>query len=574
MVSLSENCNLTTDPDDIAVTINGIASALKLFKANDGNLYVKAASVTTQSETTYYSTVLAAVEAAGSTGGDITVLDGSTVNLSEYGYYYDAGTWKLGAASVIHDDEGTVTTNVCATLAAAISASATGDTVKLLLNNDETGIDTTGKDFVFDEDGKAFAGTLTGGGRITLAAAPSSTTWSSARFVDGGWTGTYVVGYAIPDGNWNVNNYGVVGSTVEIIRSWKGWYIAENWRPSLKVTGRVELSDGTTNSRIEIPKVTGTGVLVFSSSKNYTVVKLENWDGILTNVSASAYVYVTNIVSGSGRIVHTAGAPKAPESVGTGWTGVVELANLASNVNLTPFGGANSTVEISSNFTGYWSRNGSNRYETIPGKLLLSGNVEINNGASDGWSTDDKAPATWDEDNVVKISTLKVVGSLTLAYGGTYTGNYFSYRVDTLDATGSGAITVGNRSALRVNVVDVSALPSAGACVYPLAVATGAISDGAFYGSMGTRNGFVSVTVNGEASDCKLVYVSGANAGLYKAVALYGGNYYATFQDAINARGSGSGDITVLDASAPIPFGYKVSDGKLVRNRKIIFEFR
>ena len=128
---------------------------------------------------------------------------------------------------------------------------------------------------------------------------------------------------------------------------------------------------------------------------------------------------------------------------------------------------------------------------------------------------------------------------------------------------------------MRVDAVDISALPSAGVRVYPMSLASGASADGAFYGTGGIRNGAVSVTLNGEASASKLVYATiSGNSGLYLAVAQYGENYYATFPDAINARGAGSGDIAVLDASAPVPFGYKVSDGKLIRNRKIIFEFR
>ena len=139
-----------------------------------------------------------------------------------------------------------------------------------------------------------------------------------------------------------------------------------------------------------------------------------------------------------------------------------------------------------------------------------------------------------------------------------------------------GAITVGERSALRVDVVDVSELPSAGVRVYPLSLTSGAILDGAFYGSAGIRNGAVSVTVNGEASTAKLVYVPGGDSGLYKAVARCGDNYYATFQSALDARsgGSATGDVMVLDATAPIPAGYKVVDtpsgAKLVHDYKAI----
>ena len=151
--------------------------------------------------------------------------------------------------------------------------------------------------------------------------------------------------------------------------------------------------------------------------------------------------------------------------------------------------------------------------------------------------------------------------------------------VASLDGSGVGPVVVGNNCCLKLNAVDFEETPSFGKLV-TLTFAGADTSDwwhkGRLYNAADCQvtesNGVaIDVTVLGVASAVKLVH---GGDGLYKAVAQFGDGYYATFQDAINARGGGSGDITVLDASAPIPFGYKVFDGKLVRSRKIIFEFR
>ena len=90
-------------------------------------------------------------------------------------------------------------------------------------------------------------------------------------------------------------------------------------------------------------------------------------------------------------------------------------------------------------------------------------------------------------------------------------------------------------------------------------------------GTYGAFSGDLALTVGGETTGKHLVYATlEAGEGLYKAVAQYGGSYYATYQDALNARKAAGvpGDITALDASAPVPAGYSITDGKLVRTLK------
>ena len=104
-------------------------------------------------------------------------------------------------------------------LSAAFSAATDGQTVTLLKVSCEAGVALNDKSITFSENGKAFGGTLTGNGTITVSAAPSSTTWTSARFAEG-WTGTFVIDWEFAsqssDTQWIMDNYGLTGSKVQV----------------------------------------------------------------------------------------------------------------------------------------------------------------------------------------------------------------------------------------------------------------------------------------------------------------------------------------------------------------------
>jgi hypothetical protein len=95
VVKLANECNLTTDPENIAVKVGGVATGHKLFKASDGNLYVKVASVTVNDVTTYYPTLQAAADAAMAAGGEtitFTRID-SEAGTSLPGWTYEDGVF-------------------------------------------------------------------------------------------------------------------------------------------------------------------------------------------------------------------------------------------------------------------------------------------------------------------------------------------------------------------------------------------------------------------------------------------------------------------------------------------------
>ena len=713
IVKLADGCNLKTDPENIAVKVGDVATSHKLFKASDGNLYVKVASVTVNDVTTYYPTLQAAADAAMAAGGEtiqFTRID-SEAETSLPGWTYENGVFtRTGLAY-------NATTEIeYATLAAAVAEASAGDTIKLLYNNSETAVDTTGKDFIFDENGYAFSGSWTGSGRIVLLEVPS-TTWSNELFVVDGWTGTVKLNWedfahrnGSPDtGNitTTVNKYGIATSTVEIgenCLTTGNCYFSPGPTPKLKVTGCITVNDGSSSSQQAIPNISGNGVLVFGTNGNpvnYSITTLENWNGALTNLASN--INIGTISSGSGVIYL-----KNPLKSGTDptanadWQGrvVLDYANIVTadtdvGAKINAYGVSGSTVEIGVNGTarGYASadvspnleingslemKNGSRNNERtisyVSGRGQLTFTHVYNNGGEttnykittlDNWtgiisnnSTSvkittiesgsgaiwldeylEEVPTTikdaWSGTVVINKSTSsgtaikiggygnsnsKIVinqnstghlsnaagngnanfgGTLEISEGvalmvdnawsnsgvtiGSLTGKgnltvantthrwtgHVGYNIGTIDANSySGTLTVGNEFKIGIAKITRNSEPALGTPYIKAAKAHADLassSDGYF------DVGSTTVEIAGEATSTKVVYGTiGEQSGLYKAVAQYGSNYYATFQDALNARKSAGvpGDIIALDASAPLPAGYSITDGKLVRTLK------
>ena len=410
---------------------------------------------------------------------------------------------------------------------------------------------------------------IAGDGVIRYVAAPGSYPELSSS----AWTGTVVLDYAVGnhiDFAAIVNSFGTANSTVEIGANGtivEGYFNA-TVTPTLKVTGSVQVNDGSSSNKRNFTKVTGTGTFEFGTKGamvNYAIDNLVDWDGTMTVGSSNASL--TNIVSGTGSIVFNVKPTPAP-AVSSGYTGEIVLAFNWQNVDLSAYSGDNSTLVLGS-MTGYFAQNNGGA-TGIKGKTVVNGTVVIENGWPRG------AGNYWSDDRCVKFNTLEVAGSISLIYPtGTGWKNYWGYiSAAVLDGDSTGSITVGNNFLLKVNAVDFATAPSGTGRLVSLALtgendSEGYSHKGKLYGPNGVAGEAIPVTVGGVATDQKLVYATVNDAsGLYLAVAQYGSNYYATFQDALTARGSGSGVITVLDASAPVPAGYKIKDGKLVRDLK------
>ena len=571
----------------IDVTVGGAADTAKLYADTDG-LYVAIAQV----GDTYYKSLRAAADAARAADTTFTRVYAGA------GETYPGWTYSDGVFTFDNKFAYNATKDVAyATLQEAITASSDGDTIALLGGNSEAAVDTTGKDFIFDENGYAFSGTLTGNGTITFAAAPSSTTWNSSLFVAEGWTGTVVLDYDPSGTPFNPNPYGTSSSYVELAtgRSVSG-YLNDSITTKLRVNGSVTLNNGSSSTQRGFRTVSGNGTFTFQAHDggygetcNYAIDNLVDWNGTITVGSSKASI--TNIVSGSGSVVFNVAPTPTPTidsgytgsvvfkvkptpapTIDSGYTGEIELAFNWQNVDLSAYSGDNATLVLNYNMNnGYFAENNGGA-TGIKGKTVINGTVSIINGWPRGSGN------YWSDDRCVKFNTLEVAGSISLIYPtGTGWKNYWGYiSAATLDGDSTGSITVGNNFLLKVNAVDFAAAPSGTGRLVSLALtgendSEGYTHKGKLYGPNGVAGEAIPVTIGGVATGQKLVYATINDAsGLYLAVAQYGSNYYATFQDALNARKSAGvpGDITVLDATAPLPAGYSITDGKLVRTLK------
>lgn len=410
IVKLGGTHNLESIP---TLTVNDAATSHELYQAANGNLYVKVASVTVDDVTTYYSTLQAAADAAMAAGGEtitFTRID-SEAGTSLPGWTYEDGVFtRTGYAY------NATTKTEYSTLAGAVAAASEGDTIQLMYGNSETAVDTTGKDFVFDENGYAFTGTWTGSGRIVLSAAPSTTTWSSGLFVSSGegttWTGTVTLDWEVIDYRDDsttpkrgdiagiVNKYGIAASTVEIGRNSRtegNCYFNADTTPKLKVSGFLYINDGSSTTKRTVSSVCGEGVFVFgdkADTVNYGITNLDDWNGILTNKSAK--VTVGTVTRGDGVIYcsnNPTTAPTFTDTEGNRWTGRFIVGwNQTSSAAFAAnsYGISGSTVEIPEDITikGFIPSAGGAELTVSP-TIDLSGSLTIDNGygASGGKNT-------------------------------------------------------------------------------------------------------------------------------------------------------------------------------------------
>ena len=459
-------------------------------------IYLAAASVEIAGTTKLFGSVENALDAAEAANAiSVVVYDTASV-VEREGWSYSEGVYTQTRTVAM------VGETPYPSLAGAIEAAVAGGTADVLL------VDGTSEAVTIPEgitvsvaDDVVFSGKLSGCGSIRYTKAPAS--FNKANLLAADWTGTYVADYQLI-GSWNLNAYGTAISYVEVADVWAGWYIDADWVPTLRVSGMVEMSNGTTTKRITIPAVTGDGVFVFSNDKNYTIVNLEDWNGVLSNQVARAGVQ--NIVSGAGKVVY-ATAPNSAigaPAVGDGFEGEVVLAYNWGNVDIAGYSGDNSTL-VFNDMTGYFAESNGGS-DGIKGNVRIDGNVVINNG----WPT---GAGAWDNTRCVKFNKLAVEGSFKLDYTGS--GNWSGFglvSVAALNGDGKGAITVGNDFCLKIDAVDFAKTPSGTGVLVAIAITGEDISTyikrGRLYGPDGTYGDDVRipVTVKGEATEKYLVY--------------------------------------------------------------------
>ena len=197
----------------------------------DGKIIPDVASITVDDVTSYYTSLAAATNAAN--GNVITLLTntdevmvipaGQTVRIQNNGFTCAKVSIASQSAnsSIITDDKGITTYTSVVAKAAVIGdtttyyypslsnavevASSEVTNIVRLLEADSSDILLNDKTIIFEENGFAFSGTLTGNGTLIITNAPSATTWLAERFDANGWNGTFVL--KIAEGKtWSVAN--------------------------------------------------------------------------------------------------------------------------------------------------------------------------------------------------------------------------------------------------------------------------------------------------------------------------------------------------------------------------------
>lgn len=551
IVKLASGCNLTTDVNNIAVTVNDVATSHKLYKAADGSLYVKVASVTLyDGTTTYYPTIAQAAAAAdaalaaGTQTGEAAVFArvDSEAPTSCPGWNYADGTFtRNGNVAAI----GAAEYNTLSEAIADASDNAEDlSTIKLINDCEDSAVNPNGKTFIFDENGYNFTGTFTGAGDIILKQSPSTTTWSSARFVSTGdtvWTGTVTLDWEdivrAQSITTYVAKYGISGSTVEIGENGSAsGYLEDDVASTLKVTGELEIKNGSSTTKRSFAKIIGDGELTFASfiaggnqTTNYTITNLEDWSGILTIASTS--VKIDKVSSGSGDIIYDA-FNNTTIAVDDAWTGTITYNWASTSGNaIRLVGGANSKIVVAESGTGHFSNGANSGNANFPGTLeIASGkSLTINNA----WSTSD-----------INIGTLTGQGNLSICSpSGTnrWTG-HVNCTITKLDGDGFGGdLYVGHDFGIKIGAIDFASAPTPGSEIVDVSFESE--GDGWLVNESGEvlatatssdASKTIPITVGGNASTYKAVF---ADNKLYvaKASVMVGNStsYYATLADAI-----------------------------------------
>ena len=493
LVKAGSNFNV----DALASTkVNGASASLVVDTVdNQKGIYLVAAQVVADDEsTTDYASVENALAAADAAyASTVNVLDPEAAEVEKAGWSYEDGVYTSTRAIA------TLKGSSYPSLTKALAAAQDGDTVTLVAATSEAVTIPAGVTVAVTDD-VAFSGKLSGAGAIKYTKVPQK--FPASTLVAGEWTGTFIIAYnQETSANIAFNSYGISGSYVEIAEgcSLTG-HCMGGTLATLVVNGTLNIVDGSSSTTATIYALAGSGNVSVTQNRKYTFSNLVDWNGTLT--SNGNLISIGNVTSGAGSIEYQTTPAVAP-TVGEDFEGEVYLNFNYSNYDVYKYAGANATVKLGT-MTGHLHDGAGETGQTgeIPGKTVVAGAVVIDNG----WTI---SSANWTAAKVVKFDSLKVDGSLTLDSTATGFGSARCYYyAKSLDAAGAGTITVGDGFGLRIDAVDFAEAPSGSDVLVRLTLAEADLltTDGQLFGTGGTLNGSIAVTVNGEATEQTLVY--------------------------------------------------------------------
>ena len=289
-----------------------------------------------------------------------------------------------------------------------------------------------------------------------------------------------------------------------------------------------------------------------ASTVYYGITNLDDWNGILTNLSAN--VTIGTVTRGNG-VIYCSKAPSTlptfTNTDGNRWSGTYIIGWNPSadgtQVLFSQYGVAGSTVAITGMTAGYLSTQGNTealkQQNTIPATVRLDGNVKVTNG----WQCNLPEEGSWPSAEGLNTGARQVIFSRLSGTGDfwcTYTGSSSNWGqsinqhfvIQSLDGAYSGTLKIGKWFAVKLGAVDFAAEPEQNTKLINVEVADTEGAKGTFRNSanmnIAQNGGLVDVTVNGTPSDTKLFLGDG---GLYVAAVSVTINDVTTYYQTIAA---------------------------------------
>nr|MCR5839345.1 carbohydrate-binding domain-containing protein [Kiritimatiellia bacterium] len=232
------------------------------------------------------------------------------------------------------------------------------------------------------------------------------------------------------------------------------------------------------------------------------------------------------------------------------WKGTVTISTATNNTNghveiwLSKLGGANSTIVINDLVSGgkdYYLNEGSYQNNpTFVSTIDINGDVQFKNGSSDQTVTFDK------------VTSDSATDKLTFAFPTSATLNF---KINSLDNF-AGTISASSSTPLTISNITSTA-----------ALGTALVKVDATNKNIASLD---ATELNGTSTNLCVDTVNDVS-GIYIAAAIIGSTGYATVQNAIDALGNDPAaaqlaTISVVDANATIPDGYKVENGVISKD--------
>ena len=232
------------------------------------------------------------------------------------------------------------------------------------------------------------------------------------------------------------------------------------------------------------------------------------------------------------------------------WKGTVTISTATNNTNghveiwLSKLGGANSTIVINDLVSGskdYYLNEGSYQNNpTFVSTIDINGDVQFKNGSSGQTVTFDK------------VTSDSATDKLTFAFP---TSATLDFKINSLDNF-AGTISASSSTPLTISNITSTA-----------ALGTALVKVDATNKNIASLD---ATELNGTSTNLCVDTVNDVS-GIYIAAAIIGSTGYATVQNAIDALGSDPTDaqlatVSVADANAAIPEGYKSENGVIARD--------